>query len=132
MNYQIIKLSNGEDIVCKVIEENESEKLKIVSPLRMETVTRETSKGVIESLALSKWVQPYSDEKVFNVQKNSIVIMTPASAGLSKYYEYVLKGMNDFRPPTKKELDSIEEESIESDLLDDLLDKITSKKTTYH
>ena len=98
----------------------------------METVTRETSKGVIESLALSKWVQPYSDEKVFNVQKNSIVIMTPASAGLSKYYEYVLKGMNDLRPPTKKELDSIEEESIESDLLDELLDKITSKKTTYH
>ena len=40
--------------------------------------------------------------------------------------------MNDLRPPTKKELDSIEEESIESDLLDELLDKITSKKTTYH
>ena len=60
----------------------------------METVTRETKKGTVESLALSRWVQPYSDEATFNVERNSIVIMTPASAGLSRYYEYVLDGMN--------------------------------------
>ena len=139
MNYQVIKLSNGEDIVCRVHENTssrENSKLKISSPLLMETVTRETKKGTVESLALSRWVQPYSDEATFNVERNSIVIMTPASAGLSRYYEYVLNGMNKVivDKPTKQELDNIEreieqEEELEniSSIFDDLL-----KKTTYH
>ena len=117
MNYQVIKLSNGEDIVCKVHENSssrENSKLKISSPLKMETITRDTSKGVVESLALSRWVQPYSDEEIFNVEKNSVVIMTPASAGLSRYYEYVLRGLGEMTisKPTKKQLDKIEKTDI--------------------
>jgi len=139
MSYQVIKLSNGEDIVCQVhnsTNSSETQKVKISSPLRMETITRDTSRGTVESLALSRWVQPYSDEKTFNVERNSIVIMTPASAGLSRYYEYVLNGMNKVivDKPTKQELDNIEreieqEEELEniSSVFDDLL-----KKTTYH
>tara|TARA_X000000950_G_scaffold15024_1_gene16274 strand:+ start:330 stop:749 length:420 start_codon:yes stop_codon:yes gene_type:complete len=139
MSYQVIKLSNGEDIVCQVhnsTNSSETQKVKISSPLRMETITRDTSRGTVESLALSRWVQPYSDEKTFNVERNSIVIMTPASAGLSRYYEYVLNGMNKVivDKPTKQELDNIEreieqEEELEniSSIFDDLL-----KKTTYH
>ena len=139
MNYQVIKLSNGEDIVCRVHESTssrENSKLKISSPLLMETVTKETKKGTVESLALSRWVQPYSDESTFNVERNSIVIMTPASVGLSKYYEYVLNGMNKVivDKPTKQELDNIEREIEQEDelesisaIFDDLL-----KKTTYH
>ena len=87
MSYQVIKLSNGEDIVCRVhknTSSSDTSKLKVSSPLKMETITRDTSKGTVESLALSRWVQPYSDEQTFNVEKNSIVIMTPASAGLSR------------------------------------------------
>ena len=139
MSYQVIKLSNGEDIVCRVhnsTNSSETHKVKISSPLRMETITRDTSKGTVESLALSRWVQPYSDEKTFNVERNSIVIMTPASAGLSRYYEYVLNGMNKVivDKPTKQELDNIEREIEQEDelesisaIFDDLL-----KKTTYH
>ncbi len=136
MKYQVIKLSNGEDIVCCVHENTssrENSKLKISSPLLMETVTRDTEKGTVESLALSRWVQPYSDEETFNVERNSIVIMTPASAGLSKYYEYVLSGMNKVivEKPTKKELDKIEKEDRQEEVLQSMLDSIF-KKTTYH
>ena len=48
MSYQVIKLSNGEDIVCRVHKNTstaESNKLKISSPLRMDTVSKETEKG---------------------------------------------------------------------------------------
>tara|TARA_B100001057_G_C22735267_1_gene905556 strand:+ start:696 stop:1106 length:411 start_codon:yes stop_codon:yes gene_type:complete len=136
MNYQVIKLSNGEDIVCRVHENTssrENSKLKISSPLLMETVTRETKKGTVESLALSRWVQPYSDEATFNVERNSIVIMTPASVGLSRYYEYVLEGMSRVivDKPSKKELDKIEKEDINDEVLENMLDSIF-KKTTYH
>ena len=143
MNYQVIKLSNGEDIVC-IVHENttsrESGKLKVSSPLRMDTITKQTDKGTMESLALSRWVQPYSDEKVFNIEKNSVVIMTPASVGLSRYYEYVLKNIKEDiveTPPTKKELKIIEDEMLDlheelfsSEDLKRILDKF-SKKTIH-
>ena len=139
MSYQVIKLSNGEDIVCNLVKRFGS-KIEVTSPLRMDTITKETAKGTMESLALSRWVQPYSDEKVFNIESNSVVIMTPASVGLSRYYEYVLKNIKEDiveTPPTKKELRIIEEEELDlheeifsSEDLQKILDKF-SKKTIH-
>ena len=139
MSYQVIKLTNGEDIVCNLVKRFGS-KIEVTSPLRMDTITKETAKGTMESLALSRWVQPYSDEKVFNIESNSVVIMTPASVGLSRYYEYVLKNIKQDiveTPPTKKELKIIEEEELDlheeifsSEDLQKILDKF-SKKTIH-
>ena len=75
----------------------------------------------------------------YNVEKNSVVIMTPASAGLSRYYEYVLRVLGEMTitKPTKKQLDKIEktdifvDDELVSEELEALLDKI-SKKKTYH
>ena len=140
MSYQVIKLANGEDIVCNLVKRFGSKidgKLKVSSPLRMDTITKQTDKGTMESLALSRWVQPYSDEKVFNIEKNSVVIMTPASVGLSRYYEYVLKNIKEDiveTPPTKKELKIIEDEMLDlheelfsSEDLQQILNKFTKK-----
>ena len=139
MSYQVIKLANGEDIVCNLVKRFGS-KIEVTSPLRMDTITKETAKGTMESLALSRWVQPYSDEKVFNIESNSVVIMTPASVGLSRYYEYVLKNIKEDiveTPPTKKELRIIEKEELDlheeifsSEDLQKILDKF-SKKTIH-
>ena len=139
MSYQVIKLANGEDIVCNLVKRFGS-KIEVTSPLRMDTITKETDKGTMESLALSRWVQPYSDEKVFNIESNSVVIMTPASVGLSRYYEYVLKNIKEDiveTPPTKKELRIIEEEELDlheeifsSEDLQKILDKFSKKRYT--
>ena len=111
MSYQMVKLSNGEDIICNVEDEN-GHILIISSPLKMETYNRTTEKGMIESLGLSRWIQPYSDEDEFTIHKNTIVLMTPVSAGLKRYYEYVLKSMEDMDltegGPTEKEIKVIE------------------------
>ena len=88
MSYQVIKLSNGEDIICTV-EALESDKFKVTSPLKMSTHSKITENGVIESLGLSRWIQVYSDQPFYNIEKNSVVIMTPASHGLGRYYEHV-------------------------------------------
>ena len=128
MNYQIVKLSNGEDIICNV-EKNIDGTLQISAPLKMETYNRSTDKGVVEALGLSRWIQPYSDEEKFTIQKNSIVIMTPASSGLTRYYEYVLDNMKNISgeliEPSKKDLKKIEkEESVE--MLEDELSEMES------
>ena len=131
MNYQVIKLSNGEDIICTV-EALESGKFKISSPLKMSTISKITDKGVVESLGLSRWMQVYSDQPYYNIEKTGVVIMTPASEGLSRYYEYVLESIQEsnVREPTDEELDSI---VIEEDLLDeDFLEDWDEDNKVYH
>ena len=139
MKYQMVKLSNGEDIICKV-EAINFEDIKISSPLKMETYSRTTSKGLVESLGLSRWVQPYSDEKKFTIQKNTVVLMTPVSVGLQKYYEYVIENMGVMREkisePTDKELKVIEreEKSIEdiADEIEEMSAILEKSKNTIH
>ena len=135
----MVKLSNGEDIICKVENELDST-LQISSPLKMETYSRTTSKGLVESLGLSRWVQPYSDEKKFTIQKNTVVLMTPVSVGLQKYYEYVVENMGVMREkisePTDKELKVIEreEKSIEdiADEIEEMSAILEKSKNTIH
>ena len=117
MNYQIVKLSNGEDIICSV-ENLDSGKFKVTSPLKMSTITKVTDKGAVESLGLSRWLQVYSDQPYYIIEKSGVVIMTPASEGLSRYYEYVLKSMDRLQlvaEPTNKELNEIETDEIDLD-----------------
>ena len=113
-NYSIVKLSNGEDLICRVIEKTDSD-ITIQSPLKMESVNKITQAGISEHLSLVRWLQPFSDEKDYKIEKNSIVISTPASIGLSKYYEYVLKKMNELpiQNPKEEELKEIEKEQEE-------------------
>ena len=134
----MVKLSNGEDIICNVEDDSDS-LLRISSPLKMETYNRTTEKGMVESLGLSRWIQPYSDEDEFVIQKNTIVLMTPVSAGLKRYYEYVLRNMEDMiekdTGPTEKEIKVIEREEKIEDLENDLdeMEAILDKqKSTIH
>ena len=131
MNYQVIKLSNGEDIIATV-ENTDSGKFRVTEPLKMSTVTNSTDKGVVESLGLSRWIQVFSDQPYYNIEKNSVVVMTPASDGLCRYYEYVLKCMTnpDEREPTDQELDSIE---LNEDMVDDdFLEHWNVNSKVYH
>ena len=134
----MVKLSNGEDIICNVEDDSDS-LLRISSPLKMETYNRTTEKGMVESLGLSRWIQPYSDEDEFIIQKNTIVLMTPVSAGLKRYYEYVLRNMEDMiekdTGPTEKEIKVIEKEEKIEDLekeLDEMEAILDKQKSTIH
>ena len=140
-SYQIIKLKNGEDLICNVLD-SENGRLKVTSPLKMETVNRISKKGLTESLALTRWIQPYSDEDHFFIESNSIIIMTPASIGMTRYYEYVLKSYNGLVLKSAKEetVEKIKIEkqkssklTIDDDLTEsDLKDYLFNDKKTIH
>tara|TARA_R100000234_G_scaffold78100_1_gene48714 strand:+ start:190 stop:618 length:429 start_codon:yes stop_codon:yes gene_type:complete len=140
-SYQIIKLKNGEDLICNVLD-NENGRLKVSSPLKMETVNRISKKGLTESLALTRWIQPYSDEKHFFIESNSIIIMTPASVGMSRYYEYVIKSydglvLKSAKEETVEKIKSEKQSSSKLELDDDLTesdlkDYLFSDKKTIH
>ena len=122
-DYSILKLSNGEDLICRVVNKTESD-IVIESPLKMETINRMTNSGVTESLSLTRWLQPFSDEKDYTIGKNSIVISVPASIGLSKYYEFVLKKLNSIKLVNPSELDIKNIEEEEQKEVRDKLDKL--------
>ena len=140
-SYQIIKLKNGEDLICNVLD-NENGRLKVSSPLKMETVNRLSKKGLTESLALTRWIQPYSDEDHFFIESNSIIIMTPASVGMTRYYEYVLKSydglvLKSAKEETVEKIRSEKQKSskleIDDDMLEsDLKDYLFNDKKTIH
>ena len=105
----LIKLSNGENLICNVVTDTDKH-IEIESPLKMETISRVTKTGVVESLSLGKWVQPFSDQKTISLNKNLVIINLPVTIGLGKYYEYVLKKMDLGDGPSEEELKAIEEE----------------------
>ena len=129
-NYQILKLTNGENIICDIKDQNENDViLEVTTPLKMDIMSHITKEGIQEGLALTRWVQPFTDEKDIAINKSAIVTMVPASLGMSKYYEYVLKNIKEMRlvdsttedieTPTSKELEQIEWEEDE-EMLEDL------------
>ena len=140
-SYQIIKLKNGEDLICNVLD-NENGRLKVSSPLKMETVNRLSKKGLTESLALTRWIQPYSDEDHYFIESNSIIIMTPASVGMTRYYQYVLKSydglvLKNAKEETVEKIRSEKQKSskleIDDDMVEsDLRDYLYTDKKTIH
>ena len=125
-NYQVIKLTSGENIICNLKESDNGYLLQVQSPLKMDVVNRVTKQGLVEALALTRWVQPFTDQKDIMINKSTVVTMVPASVGMSKYYQYVLKSIKSMKlistrtqdiEPTDEELVAIEnEERIDEEL----------------
>ena len=115
--YKIIKLISGENIICELTEDDG--KYEISKPLLMHVHPNITIGGMTESLMLSRWVQPFTEQKYFKIDPKHVIIMLPASPGLSVYYEDIL---NKIEGSTERIplLDQINEEDIYDELLEDL------------
>tara|TARA_Y100001963_G_scaffold10352_1_gene13278 strand:- start:67 stop:471 length:405 start_codon:yes stop_codon:yes gene_type:complete len=130
-NYQVVKLTNGENLICDVIGDSDTT-LLVRSPLKMETLSKFTKTGVVESLSLVRWMQPYCDEEKFTLSKNTVILNSPVSIGLGKYYEFILKKMDglEIPQPTESELKAIEEEE-KQELKDQMLEYIKDDVTIH-
>ena len=115
--YKFIKLSNGEDIVCKVDKGSSKNKIKVLHPLKMQMLPRILTGGQGDSIGLSHWIHPMTEAVSFQLSLEHILLISDASPGLIKYYEYVLKQMrnNDFT-----NVNDVDAEETYEELLDDL------------
>ena len=86
--HKVLKLISGENIICELIEDNG--KYEISNPLLMHVQPSISKSGMSESLMLSRWVQPFTEQESFKIDPKHVIIMLPASPGLSTYYEDVL------------------------------------------
>ena len=130
--YSVLKLSNGEDIVCRIVEASK-EKVKVEDPLLLDVQQITDKQGKIkESVGLIRWIKPFTEEEEYFIEKNSIVITVPASSGLSKYYEHVLKRLD--KPVIRETLpDEIIEDDLDQMTDEEIIELIEDVKTrTIH
>ena len=92
-NYKVIKLSNGDDIICKMVN-HVGDKYVIGEPLKMQVHDDETL-GNENSLSLTAWLAPFTENKTFEIKESHIIVITDASFGLTSYYKILLnEGLN--------------------------------------
>ena len=124
VSYTVLKLTNGDDIICEVdYERYDSEAslsqrvFEIQNPLLMVATRRVEADGVREGLSLSRWVEPFTEQKYFSIPATSVITSAEASPGLVKYYEYVLNRMEHYFDegslPSDEDLDELELEEDE-------------------
>ena len=122
--YQILKLISGENIICELSEDDG--KYEISRPLLMHVRPKMTMTGMTESLMLSRWVQPFTEQEYFEIDPKHVIIMLPASPGLIVYYEGVLDKLEN-----SQLLDTIDGGDNE-DIYDELLEELDSESDLIH
>ena len=116
--YKFIKLNNGEDIVCMIENNVISEtQIKVLHPLKMQMMSRILTGAQGISIGLSQWIHPMSEAVSFQLSLKDILLISDASPGLIKYYEYVLTQM---RNDDSINLDNIDNEETYDELFDNL------------
>ena len=126
-NAKILKLSSGEEIICNVSEGSNNGFVSVTSPMKIQSYPRATREGLAESLSLQRWIH-FAETNTYNVPESQIIVMTEASYGLSKFYEYCVKKMDieeeNILSPTREELQEIEYEEEWDDEYGEPLSKV--------
>ena len=130
--YKVIKLTTGEEIVCRLGSEIVNDEYQLNYPLKMEVRPQMTSKGVVEALNLSRWLGSYTKQFLFSVKTNHVLLVAEASEGLCRYYDHVIDEIkrieNKSSMAISDYLDDLDDEAV----YEDLLDESVSSDDTIH
>ena len=102
-NIKIIKLINGDDIVCSFPKkqlEQKSPLIRIVKPLLIKYVPQLTPMGFKDYIALIKWAA-YTNDSIITIPKDKILTITNASSEMGKSYEHMANNYEKIDVPKK-------------------------------
>ena len=126
--YKIVKLTNGDDLICEV-DDHDAIEYKINFPLKMEVSSMTTKEGQVDSLNLSRWIGPYTEQSFFSIRREHVLVIANASEGLGRYYEHMRRQIVQLDTPEKRAiLDDINDE----DIYDELLSELETETDTIH
>ena len=117
---KVLKLSNGEEIITVISSADKSRPyIEVTNPLQVNLYPKAVDGGLIESMALSRWLTT-SETQIANLNKNSIIAISDASVGLVRFYEHCVTKMSlrdngkVWDEPTDEDLQRIENEEFEN------------------
>ena len=102
---KIIKLINGDDIVCSLPVEQLGDKsplLRLNRPLQVKYIPQFTAQGLKDYVALIKW-SPYTRDAILTIPKDKILTIVNANPDMSKSYAHVVIGYDKSEPLARKE-----------------------------
>ena len=102
---KIIKLINGDDIVCTLPAEQLGDKsplLRLSKPLQVKYIPQFTAQGLKDYVALIKW-SPYTKDFVLTIPKDKIMTITNASNEMTVSYGQIVKNYDSLDKPKKDE-----------------------------
>ena len=127
--YKIVKLTNGEELICQLGDDINNGEYKINFPLKMEVHSIITKDGPVDSLNLVRWIGPYTEQSFFSIKRDHVLLVADASPGLSKYYEHVMKEIKQLDTSKKRSfLDDLNDEEV----YDELLEELETDNNTIH
>ena len=124
-NYKVVKLTNGDNIICETVE-HVNETYIIKTPLRMEMVCDDDSNGQIESLHLSAWISPFTEDKHFEIKESHVIVITGASIGLSAYYKNIVKKQSRFTEEIVDNSIVIDDNPTDEEMFDEEYEEVSS------
>src|SRR5210317_228108 len=106
-NIKIIKLINGDDIVC-VLPSGDKQLpddhtlLRLEQPLQIKYVPQMTPMGFRDYIALIRWTN-YTTDRIITIPKDKIMTITNASLEMSTSYNDIVKNYENLDKPKKDE-----------------------------
>lgn len=131
---KIIKLINGDDIVCCLAKEQLPEKtplLRLEKPLQIKYVSQLTPKGLKDYIALIKWAS-YTNDQIITIPKDKIVTITNATEEMTKSYIEVSKKYEKIVVPKRGEHNIEQLSEDENNEFNELWDEFRDKERILH
>ena len=130
--YKVIKLTTGEEIVCRLGSEIVNDEYQLNYPLKMEVRAQMTSEGVVEALNLSRWFGSYTGQSLFSVKTNHVLLVAEASEGLCRYYDHVIDEIKRIENKSSMAINDYLDDLDDEAVYEDLLDESVSSDDTIH
>ena len=118
-DYRMVRLIDGTTIMGSIVADKDF--LRITDALELNTVKRETEFGMKDDSTLAPWL-PFTDDKIFVIPRDKILVITQADKHISHYYEVILDKLEKAKANAKPVLSAEEMEKIYK--LADQMDKM--------
>ena len=131
---RIVKLVNGDDIVCSLAPEQLPTKsliLRLVKPLQIKYISQLTARGLKDYIALIKWTA-YTNDHIISIPKDKIITITNATEEMSKSYLDVSSKYDRIDIPKKGQYITEELSKEENDEFNELWDEFRDKERILH
>ena len=131
---RIIKLINGDDIVCRLAKDQLPEKstlLRIDRPLQIKYISQLTARGLKDFIALIKWTA-YTNDTIISIPKDKIMTITIATEEMTKSYLDVALKYERMDLPKRGEYIPEELSKDENDEFNELWDEFRDTRKTLH
>ena len=91
---KIVKLVNGDDIVCHIPTKNQLPEsnalLRLIKPLQVKYVPQVTPTGIRDYIALIRWTN-YTEDYIVTIPKDKIMTITNASIPMTESWQHISK-----------------------------------------